>query len=418
VPELRLVVLAVASLTTLVKLVVAARSFGTNDVHYWTQFAAGVREFGPIGVYGHRFELQVYNHPPLIGWMLQTFNFLTDHGLAFPFLIRVPSSLADLGTAVLVFEILRHRIPVGQATAAALLYALSPLMVIVSGFHGNTDPVFAFASMLTLYLVAVRGRLALAGLVFGIAVSIKLVPVVIAPLMLVLLLRRGLVPTVRFVSGGMVVLLVLWLPVLVLRGPEFTDQVLNYDGIPGTEWGIPELLKWLGVSDLHVATLRSHARAPVLLLASLVPAALVWRRPSAWPAAFGLSFAILLLLSPAFGMQYLVWPLAAAYLVDWRAATVYNAAASLFAYVVYAHWNADTWWHWDEAKAAAFTRGELPLMTAAWASLLLVILWGLLKHTIWYDAGTSRPHTVSDDRDDGVPEHTAATGSDNPEGRA
>ena len=374
----RWIVLAVALSSSVLKLVIASQTFGTNDVHYWTEFADGVRKFGPVGVYGHSFSFEVYNHPPLAGWMLSTINFLTDRGLDLPFLIRVPASVADVGTALLLFEILRRRVAVREATAASVLFSISPLMVIVSGFHGNTDAVFVFASVLTLYLIAMRGHFVRGGIAFGLAVSIKLVPVVLAPLLLVLLVRRGLAPTVRFAAGGLAVFLVLWVPVLVLRGPEFVDQVLGYSGIGLTEWGVPEFLKRFGISDAHVGSIRDHSRLPVLLAASLVPAMVVWRRPEAWVMASGLSFCIFLLLSPAFGMQYLVWALAPAYLVNWQRATAYNAAASVFAYAVYAHWSGNVWWHWYEARATPFSRGQLVLMTVTWSSLLLMTVGGLL----------------------------------------
>jgi hypothetical protein len=375
--KLRWIVLAVALMSTGVKLLIASRTFGTDDVHYWTEFAEGVSRFGPVGIYGHPF-FSVYNHPPLIGWMLAAFNGLVDLGMRLSFLMRVPASVADLGTAVLLFEILRTRATARAAATAAVLFAVSPLMVFVSGFHGNTDPFFVLVSLLAVYLVAVRGQHVGGGIAFGLAVSIKLVPIVLAPMLLVMLLRRGLAPTLRFVAGGLVVFVALWLPVLVLRGPEFADQVLNYSGIGFTQWGVPELVRQMGLGEVARDAFLDHARVPAVLAAALIPAVVVWRRPQAWTVAFGLSFAIFLLLSMAFGMQYLVWPLAAAYLVDWRSATVYNVAASAFAYVVYSHWNGGSWWHWYEAVGAPFTQGQLLLMIVTWVALLLVIAHGLL----------------------------------------
>ena len=50
--RLRRLVLGAAVLSTLLKLVIASRTFGTNDVHYWADFAEGVERYRPIGVYG------------------------------------------------------------------------------------------------------------------------------------------------------------------------------------------------------------------------------------------------------------------------------------------------------------------------------------------------------------------------------
>src|SRR4030081_2576501 len=129
----RLVVLGAALLTTVVKLVIAASPFGTTDVLLWRDFAQSVRENGPIGIYGHKFML-VYNHAPLSGWLLVVLNWLADHGFGgFPTLMRLPASLADIATSVLVFELVLLARSVRQATVAGLAVAVSPILIVVSG---------------------------------------------------------------------------------------------------------------------------------------------------------------------------------------------------------------------------------------------------------------------------------------------
>src|SRR5687768_14038900 len=81
--HVRVVVLAAALAATVAKLYLAATSSGTNDVVYWTEFAAGVEEFGPIGIYGQAFEAP-YNHPPLVGWLLELGNVGQSLGLELP----------------------------------------------------------------------------------------------------------------------------------------------------------------------------------------------------------------------------------------------------------------------------------------------------------------------------------------------
>ena len=77
----RRVVVIVAVAAAVFKLFIAATTLGSNDVPNFFEFAKGVREFGPIGIYGHQFVegphvFPVYNHPPLIGWLLATINWL------------------------------------------------------------------------------------------------------------------------------------------------------------------------------------------------------------------------------------------------------------------------------------------------------------------------------------------------------
>jgi 4-amino-4-deoxy-L-arabinose transferase-like glycosyltransferase len=375
--RLRLAVVSAAAVATVLKLEIAARTVGTNDVHYWGAFAQGVRRFGPVGIYGHGFGIPVYNHGPLAGWMLVAINWLLDHDVtSFPFLIRVPACLADFVTALLVFELVRLVRPAKGAAIAAVLVVCSPVLIVVSGFHGNTDPVFIMFALLSVYLLVVRGQSLAAGVAFGIAVSIKLVPVVLAPVLLVVLVRLGWRRLAAFLSGGAIVFLLLWLPVLISRWHAFRAQVLSYNGIGYRQWGLPQFLTWAHLPGVS-AWLVGPGRFGILLVSGVAAAVVAWRRPGAVVPAVGLSFVLFLVLSSAFGMQYLVWPLAGAYLIDTATATAYNVVASIFVVVVYNHWNHALPWHWYDAWAVPFSPRELVLMVLTWVLLAAVGLVGL-----------------------------------------
>jgi Gpi18-like mannosyltransferase len=135
----RLVIIA-ATVILIPKLILAATTYGTNDIFHWFDFLNAVQHTGPIGVYSYPFEHSLYNHPPLIGYYLELIGAGTHIGLAANFSIRAVSSLADVASAVLVFELLRTRRPLPEATFAGIIVACSPILLIVSGFHGNTDP--------------------------------------------------------------------------------------------------------------------------------------------------------------------------------------------------------------------------------------------------------------------------------------
>src|SRR5438270_9019532 len=73
----RVVILIVALSALTAKLVLAAHTYGTEDIHTWTAFADGVRQRGPVGVYGIDFghtKHLLYNHPPLVGFYLWFIN--------------------------------------------------------------------------------------------------------------------------------------------------------------------------------------------------------------------------------------------------------------------------------------------------------------------------------------------------------
>jgi 4-amino-4-deoxy-L-arabinose transferase-like glycosyltransferase len=378
VARLRTALFLAAVVATALKLEIAAHTFGTNDVHYWRQFARGVRHFGPVGIYGHEFGVPVYNHGPLAGWMLVAINWLFDHGVAsFPFLIRAPACLADFVTALLVFELVRHGRPAREAAIAAVLVVWSPVLFVVSGFHGNTDPLFVMFTLLSVYLLVVRGWALAAGVAFATAVSIKLVPVVLGPVLLVVLLRLGWRRLAAFLGGGALVFGLLWLPVIVSRWDSFRMQVLGYNGGFVRQWGLVQFLTWAHAPAGTVNWLVGPGRFGIVLVSGLAAAAVAWRKPDALVPAVGLSLVLFLLLSSAFAMQYLAWPLAGAYLINTWAATAYNIAASAFIVVVYDHWNRALPWDWHEGRADSFRPREFVLMVITWTVLAAVALVGL-----------------------------------------
>jgi 4-amino-4-deoxy-L-arabinose transferase-like glycosyltransferase len=386
-PELirrrRVLVLCAAALALIPKLWMAATTFGTNDVLHWEGFAAGVRRAGPIGIYRLHFALP-YNHPPLVGWMLVAMNHLGSLGLSLPFLIRAQSSLADVVTALLIFEMVRPARGLRAATAAGVLVAFSPVLLIISGFHGNTDPVFVMFAMLSAYLLVCPrwpGRPwlspALAGASLGVAMSIKLVPVVMIPVLLLLAWRLGRRHLAAFVAGAGVVLVPLWTPVLLREWRPFRAHVLGYAGGPLHPWGITEFLASASVGPSVVSFLVGPGRFLILAVSALLPVALLlWRRDAVLPAV-GLTLVLFFLLSPAWGTQYLSWPVAAAYLIDFRAATAYNLTAGALLADVYNRWSGGLPWNFAHAKA--LVPSEISLLAVVWTMLLLVAINGLRR---------------------------------------
>jgi hypothetical protein len=66
-------------------------------------------------------------------------------------LARVPASVADLGAALLVFEVLRSRRPLQLAARSATLVAVSRMLFVASGIHG--DPLGVAVALAASWLV-------------------------------------------------------------------------------------------------------------------------------------------------------------------------------------------------------------------------------------------------------------------------
>jgi hypothetical protein len=101
----------------------------------------------------------------------------------------------------------------------------------------------------------------------------------------------------------------------------------------------------------------------------------VHRKPEVVAEAVALSVAGFLLLSPAFGVQYLLWPVALAYALDFRAATIYNILASVLAVGLYMQWSGGV--VLNNAESAPLTEGERLFASLVWAALFVVVARGV-----------------------------------------
>jgi Dolichyl-phosphate-mannose-protein mannosyltransferase len=375
-----LIVLAVLLVATVIKLVYAGWTLGSNDTGHYRDFAAYVAKYGPIGIYGHWTAAPPYNHPPLVGWILALLNLVAHTGLKMTLLVRLPAILADVVTTLVVFAVLRSYRSLRTATAGAVVVALSPILIIISGYHGNTDPIFlmfAFLAFFCLYRRNSAAMAALGGLCFGLSISVKLVPIVIGPLLAVMALRAGWRRLAAFAGGAAVVFLALWVPVLAQQWAPFKTNVLGYAGYGPPRWGIVEFLVQIGASDHVLSIAQGPGRFAAVALAALVPAALAGRRPELAPVAFGLTLSTFLLLSTATATQYLTWAAAPAVLVGVGVGAVYNVAAGILLIDVYDGWSGAAPWAWHQAKAHPMGPGQTFGAGLVWVTLLAVVLHGL-----------------------------------------
>lgn len=372
----RWLVLGIALLLLALKMVVAARTYGTNDIRHWTNFVNGVASRGPVGVYGIAFDRSFYNHPPLIGYFLQFVDLGRQHGFSIGFTIRSVASLADVGSALLMYELLRRRRSLSEATWAAALVAVSPVLFIISGFHGNTDPIFVMLALLALYLLADRDKPLAAGVSMGLAIGVKVVPVVVVPVLLVLALHKGRPILLRFAAGLVLAFGVTWLPALIAHGDVVRSNVLGYAGSGISQWGLIQIGHVFD-DPAWADFLTESGRFPVVLLCALGPAALVWRRPAMAAEALGLSLVSFLFLAPAFGCQYLVWAVAAAYLLNFGWATLYNLFAGVVLFKIYTRWAHG--FPWDHANYWGLVGVELVGALMLWAFLGVLAALGIRR---------------------------------------
>ena len=262
-------VVAIA-LATIIKLYLSLTTLGSPDVLGYQDYLVKIRSFGGIGsyyaggAYANPFNVPPLNIPVirLMGWFADT----TD--LPFRFWLRLPCILADIGSFLLVCKLLS----LTNRTFTFFLFALCPASIMISGFHGNSDPVMISLVILSIYMIEIKRSVWLAAVVFGLALSIKVVPLIFLPAFMLYL------PTLRqksiFISCVTAVFLAGSLPYLVQDPGIIAAKVFGYGSYYGV-WGWTRLLyPILGPSVDSSHPTGSHAVAnrigKVLLLLSIV----------------------------------------------------------------------------------------------------------------------------------------------------
>ena len=291
-----------------VKIAIAYNTYGTNDAITFEADIAKVEGEGPKALYrdgvepepGHK---QPFSHsPPLIHVLLLMKRLERASGLPVRFWLRFCCAWADLASLVLLWKL-------GVRSIAALLMtALSPVSLMISGFHVNTDPVVVFAVLWSVYLADSR-RFAWAGVALGAALSVKLTALLFVPALFVAVGVR------RSVTIGGVALAwfcVFSLPFIVEFPATIGASVSGYIG-SGRIWGIHAASVIVGA---HGAEMWYDKFGKIVALGAVGISALIVRykgRQNAVLNNCGLSAAFFLVLTPRFGVQYL------AYLVPWLA---------------------------------------------------------------------------------------------------
>lgn len=343
----RIVVALAATLAFIFKLYLALATSGTLDVAGFADHLTKLEQFGSVGTYHMTGAFNnPFNSPPFIIHILKSLGWLTRAtGLPFAFWLRFPCILADVGSLIIIWRFL-ERAPARRAEMPwpLLLLALSPVSIIISGFHGNTDPVMIFFVLLSVYLLETRERVWLAGLALGLALNIKVAPLIFAPALWFYLPRMR--KRIAYFGLAGLVFLAGSLPYIIFDPVHIARRVFGYNSIYG-HWGwtylaatwFPESLRFANQPHDIIGTHAVFAAIGKWLMLTLLVALAAWsnRRTNKPPLylQLGLATAIFLFLTPGFGSQYLSWLVPWAVFLGVRACLVYYLAGGLYLAVGY-----------------------------------------------------------------------------------
>lgn len=384
---------------TAFKLYLALTTVGTSDAVWWTRQLDIIRQFGGVAVYHIRGEYpNTFNHPPFMIHALRALGWLaTQTNLSLAFWLRFACIVADAGSLFLAWRVAGRTHGLRPSTCALLVFALSPVAIVISGFHGNTDPLMIFFVMLAIYLTdcranATRHRITgetryritsatLGGLAFGAALSLKIAPLIFVPAFFFYL------PTpkerARFFGAAAALFFVGALPYLLLDPLAIARSLFGYGSIYGN-WGWSNLLirlthrppRYDPASPLN--PLGAHAVIATSMkwtMLAIIFVAAVWmnrrgRAKTPLVVQCGVVVSLFLLLTPGFGMQYLSWLLPFVAAFGFAPSLVYNLAAG--SYVIYFY----TCFFYKNAPPIRCTNATMRLaMLASWGSVMLLLFF-------------------------------------------
>lgn len=374
----------IAALVTCLKFLAAFFSPDTPDTHGFVEYVNAIRQNGDIQIYYFRGSFNnPFNFPPSMIHFFKMLGVISDMtGLPLRFWLRISTSLSDLVTVLVVAELLRKHKDRFQLCALLLL---CPVSVFINGYEGNVDGLMIACIVLSVYLIESRFPM-FAGLALGCALSVKIAPLILLPVFFFYL--PNVKTRLQFMIAAAAVFVGLSSPYLFQDPPAVWHKVFSYSSIYGV-WGLTRIVVLIigppsfvhppyDVIGIHlaIATLLKYLVLVVLTVTSLK---LNSRSPK--PALIlqvGMMMSIFLLLTPGFGLQYLLWLVPFVLpagtritLLYWLASFsilfVFNGAppraASIFLFMC---WTSIAWCLralWHKAKFRPLTNIEDPLKT-------------------------------------------------------
>jgi hypothetical protein len=331
------------------KVSLAFSTYGTNDALTWEADAEAIHQQGGLSVYrdgvvphhaGSRFAAQQFSHPPFMIRVISAWDaFANTTGVPLRFWIRLSCAVADVVSVLLLLSLLT---PTDRSAsfASVFIVAVSPISVLISGFHVNTDPIMIAFLLLSLYLLKRGSPVWLAGCAMGMAINIKIVPVLF--LGAVFLYIRDKKAALLFAVGAGGVVLAGSLPEIAQDPLLILTRLGSYSSTPRM-WGMSRLSWALLPRELY--TMYSHWMKPLMLI--LIVGLSVWMNRKKFTPLISqiaiLAF-VLLCVMPGFGVQYLAWLVPWTALVTIRQAIVFHVLSGLFLFAFYDRASRGLWY--------------------------------------------------------------------------
>lgn len=364
----------------LVRLFISSHSIGSNDVVNWYFSAERILSLGLVRAYESD---QYLNNPPLISLVVAELLKLSRLiEVPFPILLR---SVGIFGEALSIALVAHVGYLVGgmrRGILLGLIAALNPLSVLVTGYHGHTDGLVGGFVFLGFYLAAIYQRYTLAGFALGLAMNVKLIPLVLWPaLFFSIPSNRGRV----FSSAGLLAAMIPFVVTWWFGGSVFFSRVFGYRSILDY-WGLQTFLiifrsqnpQWTGLFDALIGFYQQVG--PFLILGVVTILNFIFQL-SPWQRG-AVSFGSMAVLAQGFGITYpaLAMPLFIVVKPDW--AIKYSVINALALLATYAHFLVRRW-PWQSVHIGSSPKLSVLCMFLMWVMLLMFVVAQLRGEQVW-----------------------------------
>ena len=251
---------------------------------------------------------RLYPYPPVWVWVEAACEWLArTSGISFAVLVKLPVLAAELAIVALLARWGAER--GGSARWAPWLYALHPVAVLISGFHGQFESL-ALLMVLLAARASERGRHDAAALALAAGIAVKSFPVLAVPVLMPRV--TGTAARLRFLALALLPVALLLVPYLAHDAGAVVRELFGYGGVADFGW----IAVWRGARWLIEGTLgRGEARhwGPLIPAAKVVFLAayafvLVRRRGTGDAVVTILAvFAAFQAFYGALSAQYLLW---------------------------------------------------------------------------------------------------------------
>lgn len=299
--------------------------YGSYDITYVTLYSLATN----CGI--HIYEGTNYPHPP--GWYyLFTSGYILESLLHLPlyYLTKSYAIIADCIIIIILYVVSKNHLN----KRIGLLYALSPVSIIISSLHGQQDSIILLFVLLASVITLMKktSHLIYGSISFGISLFFKLWPILLIPSFLIMLHSHKKKAVFLFIIG--LITLLIFSPFLSSLN-ALRVNVLQYES--SGDFGMSIFLPFLPLKELvniYIIPLNKW----LILLGSFCIALLGKRRQWNIFQTITVVFLFFYVFSFKIGAQYLVWIIPFGLITSSKFIRIYTVAATVALLSNY-YWN-------------------------------------------------------------------------------